>query len=47
MLLVEQNVDFGLELVDAVAVLQAGEVLLELASTAPNVRADVVGAFSL
>jgi ABC-type branched-subunit amino acid transport system ATPase component len=47
MLLVEQNVDFGLELVDAVAVLQAGEVLLEQATTEPNVRADVVGAFSL
>jgi branched-chain amino acid transport system ATP-binding protein len=47
MLLVEQNVDFGLELVDKVAVLQAGEVLLEQATTEPNVRAEVVGAFSL
>jgi branched-chain amino acid transport system ATP-binding protein len=47
MLLVEQNVDFGLELVDTVAVLQAGEVLLEQATAEPNVRAEVVGAFSL
>ncbi|MEX0699696.1 MAG: ABC transporter ATP-binding protein [Acidimicrobiia bacterium] len=47
LLMVEQNVDFALELADQVAVLQVGQVLFQEPAKEPGLRDRVVASFAL